>query len=204
MPKTRVDARKLTGVILAGGASRRMGGQDKGLVLFRGRPLIAWVIEALAPQVDEVLIVANRNLERYRAWGHRVVSDLRPDFPGPLAGFEAALVAASHDWILTCPTDAPSLPPDYACLMSRAATASPAVALVEGHWQPVFSLLPKTALASLQASLDAGERGAQRWLATFSPTLVSLDQHAARLRDADSLEDLIALEQAILPTPINR
>lgn len=199
MPETRADVRKLTGVILAGGASRRMGGQDKGLLLFRGRPLIAWVIEALAPQVDEVLIVANRHLDHYRAWGHRVVSDLRPDFPGPLAGFEAALLAASHDWILTCPTDAPGLPSDYACLMRRAAPASPAVALVEDHWQPVFSLLPKTALASLQAGLDAGERGAQRWLATQAPILVSLDHHAARLRDADSLEELAALEAAHPP-----
>lgn len=200
MPETRADVRKLTGVILAGGASRRMGGQDKGLVLFRGRPLVAWVIEALAPQVDEVLIVANRHLEHYRAWGYRVVSDVRPDFPGPLAGFEAALLAASHDWILTCPTDAPGLPPEYACLMRRSASSSPAVALVEGHWQPVFSLLPKTALPSLQASLSTGERGAQRWLATLAPTLVSLDQHAARLRDADSLEELAALEAAHMPT----
>jgi len=181
---------KLTGVILAGGASRRMGGQDKGLVLFRDRPLIAWVIDALAPQVDEVLIVANRNLDSYRAFGHRVVSDLRPDFPGPLAGFEAALVAASHDWIITCPTDAPRLPADYACLMSRAALGSPAVARVEDHWQPVFSMLPKNILPRLQTSLDAGERGAQRWLATLSPVVVCLDHRAEQLRDADSFEDL--------------
>lgn len=187
------ETRKLTGVILAGGASRRMGGQDKGLVLFRERPLVAWVIDALAPQVDEILIVANRNPEAYRAFGHRVISDLRPDFPGPLAGFEAALTHASHDWILTCPTDAPLLPAEYACLMSRAALGSAAVAFVEAHWQPVFSLLPKTALSSLSTALDAGERKAQRWLASLDPELINLDEYAAQLRDADTQEDLLAL-----------
>ncbi|GAB2886915.1 molybdenum cofactor guanylyltransferase [Uliginosibacterium flavum] len=185
--------RKLTGVILAGGASRRMGGQDKGLVRFRERPLVAWVIDALAPQVDEILIIANRNLDAYRAFGHRVISDLRPDFPGPLAGFEAALTHASHDWILTCPTDAPLLPAEYACLMSRAALGSAAVAFVDAHWQPVFSLLPKTALPSLSAALDTGERKAQRWLASIDPVLVTLDEYAAQLRDADTPEDLTAL-----------
>lgn len=167
-----------------------MGGQDKGLVLFHGRPLVAWVVDALAPQVDEVLIVANRNLDAYRAYGHRVVSDLRPDFPGPLAGFEAALTEAAHDWIITCPTDAPRLPSDYAMLMSAAASGSPTVALVEGHWQPVFSLLPKSVLPRLQHSLDAGERGAQRWLATLSPVVVALDHRAEQLRDADTLDEL--------------
>lgn len=187
------ETRKLTGVILAGGASRRMGGQDKGLVLFRERPLVAWVIDALAPQVDEILIIANRNLEAYRAFGHSVVSDLRPDFCGPLAGFEAALTHASHDWILTCPTDAPHLPAEYACLMSRAAPASAAAAFVDAHWQPVFSLLPKTALSSLSTSLDAGERKAQRWLATLDPVPVALDAYAKQLRDADTQEDLAKL-----------
>jgi molybdenum cofactor guanylyltransferase len=190
---------KLTGVILAGGASRRMGGQDKGLVLFHERPLVSWVIDALAPQVDDILIIANRNLDAYRAFGHRVVSDLRPDFPGPLAGFEAALTHATHathathDWIITCPTDAPRLPLEYASLMKRAAPQSAAVAFVDGHWQPVFSLLPKTALTSLSAALDAGERKAQRWLASLDPVQVNLDAYAMQLHDADTLEDLAKL-----------
>lgn len=181
---------QLSGIILAGGAGRRMGGQDKGLVDFQGRPLVAWVIDTLAPQVAEIIIVANRNLPAYQAFGHRVVSDLRPDFAGPLAGFETALHAATHDWLLTCPTDAPGLPPDYARLMCRAGSGSAAVALVDAHWQPVFSLLPKSALPDLTAALDAGERKVQRWLATLTPTLVDLSAHAHALRDADSPEDL--------------
>jgi len=185
--------RQLTGVILAGGASRRMGGQDKGLILFRERPLVAWVIDALAPQVDEILIVANRNLEAYRTFGHRVVSDLRPDFPGPLAGFEAALSHARHEWILTCPTDAPHLPANFALLMQASGSATATVGYADAHWQPVFNLLPRTSLASLSASLDAGEHKVQRWLEKLAPTLINLDAVATQLRDADTPEDLAKL-----------
>ena len=65
----------LTGVILAGGQGRRMGGQDKGLVLFRGIPLYQHVLQRLRPQVDIVMISANRNLDRYQSSGCRVISD---------------------------------------------------------------------------------------------------------------------------------
>ncbi|MDO6385975.1 molybdenum cofactor guanylyltransferase MobA [Uliginosibacterium sp. 31-12] len=192
-------AQPLTGVILAGGAARRMGGQDKGLVDFRGRPLVAWVIEALAPQVDELIIVANRNLDCYRAFGHRVVSDLRPDFAGPLAGFEAALSAARHDWVLTCPVDTPLLPPDYARLLCPTRPQCAAVGCLDSHWEPLFSLLPKAALPGLSSMLDAGERTARRWLASLNPVLIALDAQAASLRDADDAVALRALAGTLPP-----
>ena len=75
----------ITGVVLAGGLGRRMGGVDKGLQELQGRPMAAWVIERLAPQVDELLINANQNGERYAAFGHRVVPDRVAGFAGPLA-----------------------------------------------------------------------------------------------------------------------
>ncbi|MDQ7988162.1 MAG: molybdenum cofactor guanylyltransferase MobA [Candidatus Dactylopiibacterium sp.] len=182
----------ITGVILAGGAGRRMGGLDKGLVDFGGRPLVSCVVDALAPQVDELLIVANRNLERYRAYGHRVVCDLRPGFAGPLAGLEAALAHATHEQVLTCPTDVPGLPPDYALRMLAAGRAA-AVAQIDAQWQPVFCLLPRAAGSSLREALESGERKLMRWLATQAPVAVPFDDCAACLRDADSPEELAAL-----------
>lgn len=195
---------KLTGVILAGGAGRRMGGADKGLVEFHGQALVKWVIDALAPQVDEILIVANRNLETYRAFGHTVVSDIRPDFPGPLAGFEAALMHARHDWILTCPTDAPYIPHDYASRLLQANQGGPAVVQVGGHLQPVFALLPRSILPRLSASMDAGERAAYRWIGSLAPAVVSMDDCAEALRDADSLETLRELESGTPNTADNK
>lgn len=183
----------LTGVILAGGAGRRMGGQDKGLVLFRGQALVAWVAAALAPQVDELLIVANRNQDAYRALGHRVVSDLREGFNGPLAGFESALHHASHDWVLTCPTDVPLLPPDYAAAFTACVPLSAASGHIGPQPEPLFSLLPRQSLASLRSALDAGERRATNWLASLSPRRVELGGLARWLRDADSPEALAEL-----------
>ena len=81
----------VTAVILAGGLGRRMGGADKGLVDYQGRPLIEWALAALRPQVDQLVISANRNLDTYAVYGHRVVPDTLPDYPGPLAGVLAAL-----------------------------------------------------------------------------------------------------------------
>ncbi|UCE31022.1 MAG: NTP transferase domain-containing protein, partial [Burkholderiales bacterium] len=74
-----IATRDITGLVLAGGLGRRMSpdghGIDKGLVPFRGRPMVAHVIERLEPQVATVLINANRNAEAYRAFGHPVIAD---------------------------------------------------------------------------------------------------------------------------------
>ena len=66
---------EVTGVVLAGGQGSRMGGVDKGLQPFRGKPMVAHAVERLGAQVDELLINANRNPEAYAAFGHRVIAD---------------------------------------------------------------------------------------------------------------------------------
>ena len=99
-------------LILAGGRGSRMGGVDKGLQLLEGRPLVAHVIERLAPQAASLLISANRNLDAYAALGHRVLADPPGlEFAGPLAGMLAGLEALPDDaWLLTAPCDCPRLP----------------------------------------------------------------------------------------------
>src|SRR6478672_11042374 len=102
----------VTGVVLAGGQGSRMGGVDKGLQEFRGKPMAAHAIERLAPQVDELLINANRNPDDYARFGHRVIADEIPGFAGPLAGFERGLAHAAGDLVVTVPCDSPFLPAD--------------------------------------------------------------------------------------------
>src|SRR2546423_15039216 len=102
----------ISGVILAGGLGRRMGGVDKGLQPLHGRAMVKHVLARLAPQVDEIVINANQNLERYAAFGHRVVSDCISGFAGPLAGLHAGLGAISHPLAVTVPCDSPFLPSD--------------------------------------------------------------------------------------------
>jgi len=110
----------VTGVVLAGGRGQRMGEADKGLQPLRGRSLVEWVLERVDPQVDDLLIIANRNLERYLELGYPVLRDRIPDFAGPLAGLQAGLTQTRSELVLLVPCDTPLLPAD---LVSRLAAA---------------------------------------------------------------------------------
>src|SRR3990172_9232766 len=117
---------KITGVILAGGEGRRMGGVDKGLRELRGKPMIQWVLERFAPQVDAVLINANQNLDVYARFGHPVVTDEIGGYAGPLAGLQCALNTARHPLVATVPCDSPFLPSDLVARLPAALQAGQA------------------------------------------------------------------------------
>jgi len=182
----------ITGVILAGGESRRMGGQDKGLAPFLGRPLIEWVIEALAPQVRELVISANRNRETYAAYGHPVIADGIEGFQGPLAGFASALAIASTPWILTLPCDSPFAAPDLAerlCAALTAQGAEIAVATDGYRLQPVYALIPVYLAPSLQAFLASGERRTDRWYTRHRVALADLADRPEAFANINSAVD---------------
>jgi molybdenum cofactor guanylyltransferase len=188
-----VMSEKITGVILAGGLGRRMGGADKGLLELCGRPLAAWVAERLAPQVDELLISANRNGERYAALGHRVVGDRIPGFAGPLAGLHAALEAAAHPLVVTAPCDSPFLPADLVFRLFSGLTATGAevaVALTGGRAHPVFCLCRRGVLPQLANYLASGERRMAGWYATLKVVEVAFDDEAEAFANINSRDEL--------------
>lgn len=159
-------AESITGLVLAGGAGRRMGGADKGLVEYLGRPLVAHVIDRLAPQVESLIVSANRHLADYRAFGHPLVSDGEPDYPGPLAGLAAGLAACRTEWLVCVPCDCPHLPPDLVGRLAAApynSGARLAVARVAGQIQPTFQLCHRSHLPALRDYLAAGERRVGGW-----------------------------------------
>lgn len=154
-------------LLLAGGRGQRMGGQDKGLIAWRGQPLIAHLHEVVRPLSDDLIISCNRNAEHYAAYADRLVSDAESDFPGPLAGILAGLAAARHDWLLVLPCDAPLI--DHALLQAlREATdydtARPVMVKQDEQWQPMLCLLPISALGRLQEEWQKGERSPLRAL----------------------------------------
>lgn len=102
----------VTGLILAGGQGRRMGGRDKGLEPLAGRPLVAHVLDRLAGQLAGVMINANRHLDRYADYGDRLITDLEGGYQGPLMGIYSGLRAADTPWVLVVPCDTPALPMD--------------------------------------------------------------------------------------------
>lgn len=158
----------ITAVILAGGQGRRMGGQDKGLIEFNGRPLVETLIAELERQSLAIVINANRNLDRYRDLGFPVISDHLQDYQGPLAGFASAMDAVETDFILTLPCDGPLLAEDYAArfIASQQQTdAAICVAFDGERLQPVHALIKVDLRPSLDQYLDSGDRKIDRWYA---------------------------------------
>src|SRR4051812_37659687 len=144
---------EVTGIVLAGGQGSRMGGVDKGLQPFRGKPMVAHVLERLSPQVSEILVNANRNVEAYAAFGHHVIADEIAGFAGPLAGFERGLAHAKGALVATAPCDSPFLPLDLVARLQNAlegAHADLAVAKTGEQAHPVFCLMRREVHASLQ------------------------------------------------------
>ena len=126
-PASRYPRQEITGVVLAGGRARRMGGEDKGLVQVNGEPMVVHALRRLAPQAGALLINANRNRERYAALGAcDVVADADGDFAGPLAGMASAMERAGTRYILTVPCDSPLLAPDLGERLFAALTAADA------------------------------------------------------------------------------
>ena len=188
----------VTGVVLAGGQGRRMGGVDKGLQEFRGKPMAAHAIERLAPQVDEILINANRNPEAYARFGHRVIADEIEGFAGPLAGFERGLAHASGDLVVTVPCDSPFLPADLVKRLRDSLErdgAQVAVARTGDQVHPVFCLMRRDVHESLRDFLGSGQRKIDRWYPRLRTTIVGFDDEAEAFRNINTREELDGLER---------
>lgn len=177
-----VQREEITGVILAGGQGRRMGGVDKGWVEFAGRPLIEHVLETLRGQVDRLLINANRSQARYRTLGVSVIEDAQGGFQGPLMGMYAALSASATPWTLIVPCDTPWLPATLVAELAQAIEAREgeiAYARDGERDHPVVALIRTALKDDLKAALDAGERKIDRWYARHRQVAVTFDDPAA-------------------------
>ena len=175
-------ASAITGLILAGGRGSRLGGQDKGLLSFRGRPLVEWVLAGLKPQVGTILISANRNLAAYARYGYPVLPDALADYPGPLAGIREGLQAASTSWLLAVPCDVPHLPPDCAARLLQAASAQhaqAAYARAAGESHDAVLLMQRSLTAALEAYLQSGGRSVHGFLARQGALAVDFDDPQA-------------------------
>lgn len=190
----------VSALILAGGLATRMGGVDKGLVPFQSKPMIQHVIARLKPQVDEIIINANRELAYYNTLGYRVLQDEITDFAGPLAGMHLGLKHATHDLVLFVPCDSPLLPADLLQKLQTGllqANADISVATCGTNKHPVFCLCKKTLLPSLNHFLALGHKKVQAWQKSQRYVEVDFGEDNDAFENLNSLDDITKLESKL-------
>lgn len=197
-----ISSEHITGLILAGGRAQRMGGIDKGLISFHGKPLIESAISRLKPQVSTILINANRSITKYSHYGYPVLMDETPDFSGPLAGFSVGLKHCKTPYLLTSPCDSPLLPNDLAEKMAHQLEGNNLELVFASSkeddgktWsQPVFCLMKSDLQDSLNAFLSKGDLKIDRWFKELRSGTVVFE-NAQAFANVNTPEELAALEK---------
>ena len=195
----------VTGVILAGGLARRMGGGDKGLLLYQGRAMVRHAASAMLPQVDNLIINANRHIDQYQQLGYPVISDSIEGFQGPLAGMLTAMENTNADYILTAPCDSPFISPSLRQRMMETMLLNGkelAVASDGERLQPVFSLIPTRLKDELRAFLEQGERKIDRWLTQYKLAEVDFSDQPETFVNFNHPEDLERAANIKAPLPM--
>jgi molybdopterin-guanine dinucleotide biosynthesis protein A len=200
-----MDKNDITAIVLAGGRGTRMGGVDKGLQLFNGRPLALQAKQRLASQVGRVIINANRNLDAYRTLGCDVYPDDDAEFAGPLSGFAVGLAHCETPYLLTVPCDSPRFPIDLAHRLAinmqkdlEQDDYDIAMAAQGGWTQPVFCLIKRTLLPDLLEFMASGKRKIDAWTAQHKTVIVNFDEphdDPLAFANVNTLSELSALQQ---------
>lgn len=205
-----IPIHELTGMVLAGGEGRRMGGRDKGLEPFAGLPLVGHVVKRLQGQVGELLINANRNADAYRFFADRVIADRVMDgaesgFNGPLMGIYSGLCEANTPWLLVAPCDSPALPDDLVKRMVEGINADSgqydiAVAYDGERLHPVVALLRTSLADDLANALAEGERKIDRWYDRHAWCRVDMSDCPDAFANLNTEEDKLRLETSLMAT----
>jgi len=174
-----------------------MGGQDKGLIQLARKPMIEYVLNAIKPQVDDIIINANRNQKVYGKYGFTVVADQIEGYCGPLAGMASGLQASKTPFVVTVPCDSPLIPDDlvqklYSTLQDE--DAEICTALSNGRLQPVFTLMKSEVLSSMLDFLNNGERKIDKWFEQHRLAIADFSEQPETFININSAEELTALE----------
>jgi len=180
-------------LLLAGGRGQRMGGRDKGLIDWQGKPLIAHLQALVRPLGDDLIISCNRNQGLYAAYADRLVADESDDFPGPLAGIRAGLAVARHSHLLVLPCDVPGL--DLALLRALLERAgqypqNPVLVRHGQHWEPLICVLPVARADAFELAWQAGERSPRKIMLALAAQALECaadDPRLANLNTPDAL-----------------
>jgi len=181
-------------VVLAGGQGRRVDEQDKGLIDFSGKKLVEHVIDSLATQTQDIVIVANRNIDTYTSFGFPIVSDRIEGFQGPLAGIDAAFSVTGSSFLLCVPCDSPFIPNDVINRFIRAATGNnPIVIASDGkRLHPVISLLHRSVWPDIENRLTQGKLRLMDWIESAGYDVADFSDCSNALQNLNTIEQINA------------
>ena len=159
------------GLVLAGGLSRRMAGADKALLPVGGQPLVLRAIDRLSPQVEDLVVSANKPLAVVKDRGVTIVADCFPDNPGPLVGILSAMNWARTNrpdakWICCVSVDTPLFPLRFVEQLANARLQKDRALIANSydHNHPTNGLFHMDLEENLQQFLESGERKAGKWV----------------------------------------
>lgn len=195
----------ITGVILAGGRASRLGGCDKGLLQVKGKALIQWVIDKLKPQVNQIMVNANRNLPEYEALGYPVFDDGNDEFLGPLAGLRQALQHIQTEWAITVPCDTPLLPDNFVAQMLQTLNKEQSdqqlcIAHDGNRLQPVFCLLHRSLQAELDQYIKTEGRKTREWITSIPHVIADFTGQSEAFYNINTDKELARVESILLET----
>lgn len=166
----------ITALILAGGEGRRMGGQDKGLVMWHGKPLVAWMATLVRPWVSRIIISCNRHQDQYRLYADEVIRDDADLYTGPLAGIAKAATYVTTSWCLILPCDMPRLTAEVIRMLIQAADMDhPILVADDGQcWQALVTLMNQASLGAFAAQYAAGARSPLKLLRQYQASPIPI------------------------------
>ena len=180
-------------VILAGGLGRRMNNQDKGLIEWQDKRLVEHILSHMGLQCGEIIINANRNMERYAELGFPIVSDEIDGYQGPLAGILSAMKYCHNDYLLCLPCDSPRPPAKLVQQLTQCLHASGALCATahDGQrLQPLFSLLSCSVQEKLENFLNSGQRKVHDFFLSLEPAICDFSDQSDHFKNFNTPDDL--------------
>ena len=153
-----------------------MGGVNKALKHYRGKPLITYPLSVLAQTCSEIVISANRDLEKLSAFGCPIVTDQTTGFQGPLEGIKASTHSSAANYFLILACDMPHIEREQIASLQRALTSNQSLdaALYCTHesWQPGLMAVTASAAQSLQIDRSLKNRSLKAWLGHLNTEVI--------------------------------
>jgi len=183
-------------VILAGGRGQRLGGRDKGLIEYRGKPLAQHALDTLQAHSQQLVLSCNRNLGDYQRLAHSsnatVVTDEDDSYSGPLAGLLAASRVCQQQWLFTMPCDMPDTPAFVLPRLSETAAQQDCDIAVchDGERRQNLVMLVRHGITdTLFDYLNSGGRRVDGWQNQFQVLEVDFSESADMFRNLNRTED---------------